>query len=78
MSILLYAILAYILYQFIFKLVIPVYLATRRVKKGFREMHQRMQEQQNGQARSQDPAPGAKNTAPSSAVGEYIEFEEVK
>jgi len=45
MKFVLYAILAYILYQFIFKLVIPVYLASRKIKKGFREMQSKMQEQ---------------------------------
>ena len=78
MSILLYAILAYILYQFIFKLVIPVYLATRQVKKGFREMQQRMQEQQGGHARPENAPSGHKNSAPTPKAGEYIEFEEIK
>ena len=77
MKYILYAILAYILYQFIFKLVIPVYLASRKIKKGFREMHSRMQEQmqeQQGftsQTSSTDPPPKTK-------AGDYIEFEEIK
>ena len=75
MSILLYAILAYLLYQFIFKLVIPVYLTTRKIKKGFREMNSRMQ----GQPGSDqfNPPPKTK-PSPKSRAGEYIDFEEVK
>ncbi|MBP6215533.1 MAG: hypothetical protein KA399_04965 [Chitinophagaceae bacterium] len=77
MKYILFAILAYILYQFIFKLVIPVYLASRKIKKGFREMQSRMQEQmqeQQGftsQTSSTDPPPKTK-------AGDYIEFEEIK
>ena len=77
MKYVLYAILAYILFQFIFKLVIPVYLASRKIKKGFREMQSKMQEhmqQQQGyttQASSSKPEPKTK-------AGDYIDFEEVK
>ena len=77
MKYILFAILAYILYQFIFKLVIPVYLASRKIKKGFREMHSRMQEQMqeqqgfSSQTSSTDPPPKTK-------AGDYIEFEEIK
>jgi hypothetical protein len=73
-SILLYAILAYLLYQFIFKLVIPVYRASRQIKKGFRDMQDRMQGQQPGGHRPQSP-PKEKEKP---GVGEYIDFEEVK
>jgi len=73
----LYAILAYILYQFIFKLVIPVYMASRKIKKGFKEMQTRMQEQQR-QQQGYDPQPPPKNSAPKTKAGEYIDFEEVK
>ena len=44
-----YAILIYLAYQLIFKLIIPVYIASRRFKKQFREMHARMQEQMQQQ-----------------------------
>jgi hypothetical protein len=72
----LYAILAWVLYQFIFKLVIPVYSATRKIKKGFREMNSRMEEQmrqQQSPSNPQQPSPQPKPKA-----GEYIDFEEVK
>jgi predicted Holliday junction resolvase-like endonuclease len=80
-----YAILLYLLYQFIFKLVIPVYITTKKVKKGFREMSARMnrsdgqnkmqehmQQQQNNAPQQEQPA------SPKHKAGDYIEFEEVK
>jgi hypothetical protein len=78
MKFVLYAILAYVLYQFIFKLVIPVFLASRKIKKGFHEMQNRMEEQMQQQQQgfteqSSTPKPG-----PKSKAGDYIEFEEVK
>jgi hypothetical protein len=68
----LYAILIYVLYQFIFKLVIPVYQTTQKIKKGFREMNNRMNQQESsGSASSQRPGPKTR-------AGDYIDFEEVK
>lgn len=74
MKYVLFAILAYVLYQFIFKLVIPVYMATRKIKKGFKEMHTRMQEQQQQDFQPQT-APNKPETK--GKLGDYIEFEEV-
>ena len=73
MNFVLYAILAYILYQFIFKLVIPVYLASRKIKKGFRQMQEHMQQQQGF-----TPQPSASKPEPKTKAGDYIDFEEVK
>jgi hypothetical protein len=69
----LFAILIYVLYQFIFNLVIPIYQTTRKIKKGFREMNTRMnqQQQQSSPSSSQDTGSKAK-------AGDYIDFEEVK
>ena len=83
MRFVLYAILIYIAYVFIFRLVIPVYLASRKIKKGFREMQQKMQEQQAGQHpndqqqgyRPQSTPPNPGNRPKS---GDYIDFEEVR
>lgn len=86
MKYVLFAILAYILYQFVFKLVIPIYQASQKIKKGFGEMsarmnhsdgQDRMQEQmkqQQSQANTSSKAP----EEPKVKVGEYIEFEELK
>ena len=72
----LFAILAYVLYQFIFKLVIPVYFATRKIKKGFREMQSKMQEQQQQQGFTPQASPS--NPEPKKKAGDYIDFEEVR
>ena len=86
MKYVLFAILAYILYQFIFKLVIPVYLASQKIKKGFREMSARMNHS-DGQSRMQEqkqqqqgftPQSSAADPSSQSKAGDYIEFEEVK
>lgn len=76
MKYILFALLAYILYQFIFKLVIPVYLASRKIKKGFREMQSRMQEQMQQQGYS--PQSSATEPPKKTKAGDYIEFEEIK
>lgn len=72
----------YILYQFLFKLVIPVYLATRKIKKGFREMQSRMQEQMQQQQQQEQAGfntnAGAAQPDHKYKAGDYIEFEEVK
>jgi hypothetical protein len=73
----LYAILIYLAYGLIFKLIIPVYLASRKIKKQFREMSARMEEQrQQQEGFSTQP----QNPGPSSRVNpeDYIEFEEMK
>ncbi|MEO7984717.1 MAG: hypothetical protein ABI688_11615 [Bacteroidota bacterium] len=77
MKLVLYAVLAYIVYQFIFKLVIPVYLASRKIKKGFQEMQSRMQEQHRQQQQGFTPQSSPK-PEPSTKAGDYIDFEEVK
>ena len=63
------------LYKLVFNFIIPIYRTTKQVKKGFREMNERMQQAegfppQNTQAQK----PKAEQTKP----GEYIDFEEVK
>lgn len=68
----------YLLYQFIFRLVIPVYLATRKIKSHIRDMQEKMNEQyQQQQAEPQQASAGtsANGKAP---AGDYIDFEEVK
>ncbi len=76
MKYVLYAILAYIVFQFIFKLVIPVYLASRKIKKGFREMQSKMQEHMQQPGFTTQPSPS--NPEPQKKAGDYIDFEEVK
>lgn len=78
MSVILYAILLFFLYNFIVKVALPVYRTTRQIKKQF--SHMKQQFQQPGATPSQNepgshPPPPKKQT---SKLGEYIDFEEVK
>ena len=74
---LLYAFLIYLAYRLVFHFIIPVYKTTRQVKKQFREMHSRMEDQMNQyQANQQNPTPQPENKK--EQAGDYIEFEEVK
>ena len=77
MRFVLLALLAWFIFQFIFRLVIPVYRASRQMRKGFQAMNERMNEQQKQQAawspNTEKPQPGAKPRS-----GDYLDFEEVK
>ena len=72
-----YFFLAYLLYRLIFNFIIPVYRTTQQVKRGFREMNERM----NGQANENNPEGNSTSRAKNSdkkKVGDYIDFEEIK
>lgn len=74
--ILLFIFLAYILYKVVFHFIIPIYRTTKQVKKGFREMQEKMQEQVRQQQGFQNAS--ASSQPQQGQVGEYIDFEEVK
>lgn len=73
-----YCFLAYILYQLVFKFIIPIYRTTRQVKKGFRQMQEQMnqytQQQQQYYHNQQPPVQEEKSKG---VAGDYIEFEEI-
>jgi hypothetical protein len=75
LQVLFYIFLAYLLYNLVFRFIIPLYRTTRRIKKGFREMQEKMQGHpfagQERHAQPQEPKPSGK-------TGEYIDFEEIK
>jgi hypothetical protein len=82
---LLYAFLIYLAYRLVFHFIIPVFKTTRQVKKQFREMHSRMEEQMNQQQQSaftdnsnMNQSRDSKNPAQKEKPGDYIEFEELK
>lgn len=77
MKFVLYAILIFLAYRLIFKLVIPVYLASKKIKQGFREMQEKMQEQAR-QQQGFNPQPTAPKKESRVNNDDYIEFEEVK
>jgi hypothetical protein len=69
-----YAFLLYMAYKLVANLIIPVYRTTKRVRKGFREMQERMQ--QNGE--TGETTPKQAPVQEQSRVGDYIDFEEIK
>ncbi len=69
--------LVYILYKLIFDFVIPVYQTTKKVKKQFGDMHNKMQDQMNTFNKQQNTN-AAKATEPVAKKEEYIDYEEIK
>jgi hypothetical protein len=72
-----YAFLIYLAYRLVFHFIIPIYITSRKVKKQFQEMKDKMQDhinQQQGYQQSPTPQPQDKKEQ----VGDYIDFEEVK
>ncbi len=71
-----YFFLAFMLYQLVFKFILPVYRTTRRVRRSFQEMQERMGGQpQSGSNQSFSKPHAEAKTQP---AGDYIDFEEVK
>jgi len=68
----------YILYKLIFDFIIPIYNTTKKVKKQFGEMHNKMQEQMNTfnqqQRNNSSQAPREEPVKKE----DYIDFEEIK
>jgi len=72
-----FAFLIYLAYRLVFHFIIPIYKTTRQVKKQFREMHSRMEDQMNQQqANEQTSTLHTENKK--EQVGDYIDFEELK
>ena len=73
MRYILYALLAWFLYNLIFRLVIPVYIATRQMKKKVRQMQEEQIRQQEFYQQPQSPKSASKPRSE-----DYIDFEEIK
>ena len=74
-----YAFLFYLAFKFIFNLVIPAVRTTRKIKRGFREMQEKMQQQaQQYEQQQQAGRQKVESTSPQNKPGDYIEFEEIK
>ncbi|HMK18946.1 MAG TPA: hypothetical protein VK492_12150 [Chitinophagaceae bacterium] len=72
-----FAFLIYLAYRLVFHFIIPIYKTTRQVKKQFREMHSRMQDNVGQQPPYQQPVtPATENK--NQQAGDYIDFEELK
>ena len=78
MKYILFALLIYAAYQFIFNLVIPVYKTTRKIRKGFREMHAHMQSQSGADKNGSTSQPSSYKPMSKANPDDYIDFEEVK
>lgn len=69
----------YILYQVIFNFIIPLYKSTKEIKSKMKDVQERMQEQQRGQAAQQKSyGPEKVPRAGKPEDEEYIDYEEVK
>jgi len=65
--------LFYLLYKLIFDFIIPIYQSTKKIKKQFGEMQDKMQNDINNY-QGQKPRPAE----PLKKEGDYIDFEEIK
>jgi hypothetical protein len=76
----LYALGIYIIYKVVFNFIIPVFTTTRKIRRQFNDMQQRMQEQMNAQQGSpnQTQHPQPASSPNKGRADDYIEFEEVK
>jgi len=83
-----YFLLAYFAFDFIFKLVVPLFLTGKTLRKGFRQMKEQMEQQASQQggftSRQADSrsggSPSAAKTNPTanSRKEDYLDFEEIK
>ncbi|MBN8865402.1 MAG: hypothetical protein J0H92_18655 [Sphingobacteriales bacterium] len=79
MKIILYALLIWFLYNLVFRFIIPIYRASRQMKRQFNQVRERMEEEQRRQQEASS-APGFQESQRPKAppAGDYIDFEEVK
>jgi hypothetical protein len=72
-----YAFLLYLAFRLIFDFIIPVVRTTRRIRKGFREMSDRMS-QHTEPYPPQENYPKQNQNINKGEAGDYIDFEEIK
>ena len=71
--------LIYILYKFIFDFIIPIYNTTKKVKKQFGDMQEKMQDQMNTfNKQTQQARPPVPPVQTQGAKEDYIDYEEVR
>ena len=78
LKVLLYGLLAWFLYNLVFRFIIPVYKTTRQMKQKFREMQTQMQEQMNQQQDFTAQQPSSEKSGSKKTKEDYIDFEEIK
>jgi hypothetical protein len=69
--------LLYLLYKFIFDFIIPIYESSKKIKKQFGEMQEKMNDLKNYPAQAKS-AQTVSTEKPIKKEGDYIDFEEVK
>ena len=67
--------LLYLLYKFIFDFIIPIYQSSKKIKKQFGEMQDKMQSDLKNFKNQQKPP---QQEPASKKEGDYIDFEEIK
>lgn len=79
MKIILYALLIWFLYNLVFRFIVPIYRASRQMKRQFNQVRERMEEEQRRQQQASS-GPGFQESQSPKAppAGDYIDFEEVK
>lgn len=65
--------LLYLLYKLIFDFIVPLYQSSKKIRKQFGEMQNKMQNDIKNYQNHQNATP-----PPAQKEGDYIEFEEVK
>ena len=73
-----YAFLLYLAFRLIFDFIIPVYKTTKRVRKGFKEMHERMNQHAEQYQQQENYPKQNQSNHDKSGSGDYIDFEEIK
>lgn len=72
------AIVAYILYKFVFNFLLPIYRTTKMVKQKVGEMNNAHQQQTNASNNTSNFQNQQSTPSKQPKVGEYIDFEEIK
>ena len=67
--------LIYILYKLIFDFIVPVYNSTKKIKKQFGDMQEKMQQDMNTMNSRQTQTPQETKVK---REGDYIDYEEIK
>ncbi len=71
-----YALVVFLLYKLIFSFIIPIFVASKKMRDQFQHAKQQMEDQQNLHQKEQ----GSSREVPKQTgkLGEYIEFEEIR
>jgi hypothetical protein len=68
----------YILYKFVFEFLVPIFRATQKIKKGFRDMQQQAQDNMNKSGGTVNSTTTNSSEKKKEPIGDYIDFEEIK